>query len=158
MIRIEFTGDLSQVLAFREDAFMQKVSDKMLALFDKLQEKITGEKLSGQVLARRTGRLAQSVSDPEISREGELIVGELTAGERVPYAWVHKAGGTRGYTIRPVTKDFLRAMIGGKAVFRKMFEHPPLPQRAWFDPSVEEMKGEFLQGLREAVIEGFNGE
>ena len=66
-------------------------------------------------------------------------------------------GGSHAYEIRPVTKSYLRAMIGGKAIFRKMFAHPPLPQRAWFHPSIEEMQGEFLEGLREACVGALSG-
>lgn len=158
MIRIEFTGDLSQVLAFREAAFFGAVERKFGQLFDKLNDKIAGN-LDGTVLQRRSGMLAASVSDPQIETQGAIVTGEISAaGPPAQYGIVHERGGTRAYDIRPVNKDYLRAMIGGKAVFRKMFEHPPLPKRPWFDPAVEEMREEFIAGLRQAVIEGISGE
>jgi hypothetical protein len=48
-------------------------------------------------------------------------------------------------------------MPGEKEVFRKMISHPPLPQRAWFDPAVEEIREEFIEGIREAVTGGISG-
>ena len=49
-------------------------------------------------------------------------------------------------------------LLGGKEVFRAMVTHPPLPQRRFFYSSVEEMKVEFLEGLREAVLGALSGE
>ena len=157
--RIEFSGNLEQVLAFDEGRFMHAVERKMGALFDRLQEKIVAGKLSGEVLNRRSGLLAGSVTDPEITIEGTNVTGSITAAAApAKYGIVHELGGSRAYTIQPVDKRALRMMLGGKEGFRKMIQHPPLPQRSFFDSSVEEMKSEFLEGLREAVIEGISGE
>ena len=154
---IEFTGDLSQALAFDENKFMHAVETKMAWLFDKLQTKIVNQKLGGEVLNRRSGLLAESVSDPEVVTEGTTVTGSLTAaGGNAFYGQIHEKGGSRIYGIRVVDKKALRMMIEGKEVFRKMVTHAPLPQRAWFDPAVEEMKNEFVEGLREAVIGGIS--
>jgi hypothetical protein len=151
---IEFSGGLEQALAFDEGRFMNAVERKFGQLFDKLNDKIAG-KLDGGILQRRSGLLAASVSDPQIATEGTTITGSITAASGAAfYGQVHEHGGTRAYEIRAVNKDYLRAMIGGKEIFRKMVQHPPLPQRPWFDPAVEEMREEFIAGLRQAVIEG----
>ena len=156
-IDIEFSSDLSQALAFDENKFMRAVETKMGALFDRLQTKIVNRKLGGEVLNRRSGLLAESVSDPEVVTEGTTVTGTLTAaGGDAFYGQVHERGGAGVYSIRVVDKAALRMMIEGKEVFRKMVTHAPLPQRAWFDPSVEEMKNEFVEGLREAVIGGIS--
>lgn len=152
---IIFSGTLEQLFRFDESRFMGAVERKFGQLFDKLQNKIVAGKLSGEVLNRRSGLLAASVSDPQIETEGTTITGMLTAaGGAAFYGQIHEHGGTHSYTIRPVDKKALRMILGGKEQFRAMVQHPPLPQRAWFDPSVEEMKEEFIAGIREACIEG----
>jgi hypothetical protein len=159
MIRIEFTGDLSQVLAFREDAFFGAVARKMTALFDRLQNKIVAGKLSGEVLHRRSGLLAASVSEPEITTHGTTVEGFISAaGAPAQYGIYHERGTTQSYTIRAVDKKALRMLLGGKEEFRAKVIHPPLPQRAWFDPAVEEMREEFVAALKQACIEGISGE
>ena len=155
---IEFSGSLQDVLLFDEGRFYAKVEEKMSMIMDRLHEKITGEKLSGQVLNRRTGRLAASVSEPGVSRDGSIITGEITAGEGVPYALPHEYGGRASYTIRTVDKRALRMLIGGKELFRRMVEHKPAIKRSYFYSAVDEMRDEFKEALREACVEGISGE
>jgi hypothetical protein len=152
---LKFDVNLEQALAFDEGRFFAAVERKFSELFAKLDDKIAG-KLDGEVLQRRSGLLAASVSDPTITTEGATVTGEISAASGAAfYGVIHERGGSHAYTIQPVNKDYLRALLGdGKAVFRKMFEHPPLPKRPWFDPAVEEMREEFIAGLRQAVIEG----
>jgi len=52
---------------------------------------ITRQKLSGQVLNRRTGMLARSIKDRVISNINELYT---QIGTDVPYAGIHERGGT----------------------------------------------------------------
>jgi hypothetical protein len=90
---------------------------------------------------------ARPEQDPEITREGDTITGEISAARCAAfYGVIHQRGGSHPYTIQPVNKGYLRAIIGGKEVFRKKIEHPPLPQRPWFDSAVEEMREEFIAG------------
>jgi phage gpG-like protein len=155
---IEFSGSLEEALRFDPGRFYGAVENKMAALMDRLREKITGEKLSGQVLARRTGRLAGSVTEPTITRDDAIITGEITAGEGVLYALPHEFGGAGSYPIKAVNKQALRMMLDGKETFRKMVLHKAALKRSYFYSAVEEMREEFIAGLKQACIEGISGE
>lgn len=129
------------------------VADKMTYLMLKLQQKIVGQKLSGQVLRRETGTLANSIVAVPAQVVGTTVTGEvLGAGGPAWYGRVHNYGGTKAYDIRPVDKRALRMIINGKAVFSTHNIHPPAEKRNFMESSVEEMRYEIVNGIAEAIL------
>lgn len=104
----EIRGDQAVIAHFRampdrlRDALRRAIADDLI----KLQRHIVTQKLSGQVLKRRTGTLAASVTPGPIMEEANAIIG--TIGPNTPYARLLEYGGTvkhPGGTAYLVDKD-----------------------------------------------------
>lgn len=94
--------------------------------------------LAGQVLHRRSGRLANSL---EYRLIGDW---EAEVGSRLIYAAIHEYGGE----IRPVRARFLRFQIGDKIIFTK---GPVLiPARPYLKPALDET---FNTGRATRIVE-----
>lgn len=156
-ITASFNGtDEKQAQAFSHlgETFLARLMAKMNRLVLLLQARIVGTKLSGQVLNHRTGKGAASVRVQLAKIEGQSVVAGVEAGGGPAwYLKVHEFGGTRAYTIQPVTKKALRFMMGGKAVFAKMVHHPALPERSFMRSAANEMKDQ-IQTEISGVVQG----
>jgi hypothetical protein len=147
-INIDFEGTDVTVLAWmrgQTDGFTQKMLRKMNYLMLRLQQKIVGEKLSGQVLNQRSGLLAGGVQVIPAEIEGDVLVSGVSS--LTWYGIVHEEG---PHTIVPVNKKWLRFMMNGKEVFAKSVF---LPERKFMRPALGEMRNEILHGLSEAMNE-----
>lgn len=157
MISLTFGGtDQALIARFRAKSgqIIQALARKLMALDFQLQAKIQGEKLQGQVLNQRTGKLAASVRALPIENDpGQLSGTVQAAGGPAFYGRIQEKGGTTDYDIVPVNKQALRFMLGGKEVFRRLVHHPPLPARPFMAPSLDEFTPEIVGGLREALHE-----
>ncbi len=72
---------------------VKRLIEGMQKMLIKMQSHVKTNKLSGQVLSRRTGFLSRSIhQDMKIDARG--IVGRVFAGKDAPYAAVHEFGGT----------------------------------------------------------------
>ncbi len=89
---------------------------------------IVKNKLSGQVLNRRTGRLAGSITSAQ-RIEGQDVVGMV--GSNLKYARIHELGGV----IRPKNFKYLHFFVKGQEVFAKKVT---IPKRPYIMPSIEE--------------------
>jgi len=78
MLRIDFDGSDQRLLAYirsRMPVLREALRIKMTGLMIALQAHIVGEKLSGQVLHHRTGKLIDSIRlDPPSSKVGSTAV------------------------------------------------------------------------------------
>ena len=155
MIRLTFNNTDKLVVNWvqsKGNQLIDALQNKMSYLMILLQQKIVREKLSGQVLKHRSGKLAGSiVAYPATLEEGEIIGKVEGAGGPAWYGRVHEFGGSSSYPIVAVNKKALHFFIGSKEVFAKRVLHPPLPQRAFMAPSLAEMKPEIVNGLAETV-------
>lgn len=120
----------------------------------KLQQRIAGEKLQGQVLNAITGKLARSVEAIPATLSGTLIEGSVQAGGGVAFYGRFHEEGTRGpYEILPKKGKVLAFMLGGKMRFAKRIMHPGLPQRSFVRSAFEEMQTEIIVGLEQVPSE-----
>lgn|SRR5437870_1270047 len=120
-----------------------------------LQQYIVTQKLQGQVLHHRSGKLASSVRIIPVVQQGTKISGGIQAAGGVAwYGRLHEYGGAAAYTIVPTNKKALRFFVGGHAVFTKRVLHPPTLQRSFMRSSIEERREWIIGGLRAAMIEG----
>jgi len=144
-----------QVLAF----YQRKQQEMLAALLEQMDVEhaalgryIQTEKLSGQVLHRVTGKLADSVRLVPASQQGTVIEGGVAAaGGAAWYGRLHEYGTSRSYPILPVNKQALAFAIGGKQVIVKSVLHPPIQQRAFMAPALEENRAAIVAALQSAV-------
>lgn len=128
------------------------IADKMTGLMLQLQQHIVRDKLSGQVLNVRTGKLAESVQPDPTRVEGTKVLGSVRAGgDQAFYGRFHELGGSKSYPIVPVEKQALSFIWQGKHYIRQRVYRSPLPARPFMEPALEEMRGQIVAGIEEAV-------
>jgi len=159
MLSISLQGDQALIakIGRMPDSLYRAMKAKLLALALKLQRKIVTEKLSGQVLHKRTGALASSIDHKWISESKNNLIIAVGSLKSVPYAAIHEFGGTtRPHIIEPVKAEVLAFVAGGKQRFAKIVHHPgsKIPERSYIRSSLEEMKDEIVEGIKEAGVEG----
>lgn len=117
MIRLTFANSSDQrVVAFirsRGPRIKENVRETLDTLMLELQRLVVS-KLSGQVLAHHSGKLAGSITKEPTVVSGGQIVGKVTgAGGPAFYGKIQEKGGTRTYEILPVHKKALAFFPGG---------------------------------------------
>lgn len=115
-----------------------------------LQAKVKAEKLTGQVLHVRTGRLRRSINT-RIRETSTSVVGQV--GTNVPYARVHEYGGvvTVREHVRAVTQVFGRPVAPTTAVVRA--HTATYPARSFLRSALREMQPTIIATLRAGLRE-----
>lgn len=154
MLRISFKNDAAFLEAMRSKGpkIIAALTSKVTQLMFQLAGYIASRKLSGQVLAVRTGVLRASVVAIPTTVQGTTIVGAVeSSAPPAGYGAVHEFGGSRVFEILPVKARALRFMMDGKIVFRARVSHPPLPKRPFMAPSLDENAADITEALQETV-------
>jgi len=141
------------------ESYQRKQAEMVAALLQQMNVEhaalgryIQTEKLSGQVLHRVTGKLADSVRLVPASQQGTVIEGGVaSAGGAAWYGRLHEYGTSRSYQIVPISKQALAFVSGGTQVIVKSVLHPPIQQRAFMAPSLEENRASIVAGLQGAI-------
>jgi len=156
MIRIEFDGTDQQLVAFvrsRMSVLREALRIKMNGLMLMLQAHIVGQKLSGQMLHHRTGKLIDSVrlNPAEATATENEVAGGVSAGGGP--AWYAKLlqDGTRAHEIVPVNKKALAFLLDGKQVIVRRVMHPGTKPFPFMTESAEETREQILAGLQSAA-------
>jgi len=116
--------------------------------------KMTGlvkQKLSGDVLKVRTGRLRRSIHY-ELDKQSNRVT--ATVGTNVEYAKTHELGLTiPAHIIQPKRAKALRFEMGGRIVFAKRVNMPAkkMPQRSFLEASLRQMAPEIQATLLQEV-------
>jgi len=118
----------------------QEMKNQMVALSDYVR----GQKLSGQVLNRRSGDLSRSVTG-QSSLSGNVVVGQ-TGTKGVPYAGIHEFGAVFQ---REVTQAFGRPIIPVTATFH-------YPERSFLRSAANERMDQIRGALQDVVNEAFH--
>ena len=120
---------------------------------------IQANKLSGDPLHRRSGRLSASVH-PLMSQTGDSVSGGAGGGAGVPYAKIHEFGGTINH---PGGTAYFMDGNAGRAVFvsnasaladrlpRTRPHAIPMPERSYMRSGFEERAPSGIEQLRAAV-------
>jgi len=130
----------------------------------RLQQKIQGEKLSGQVLQHRSGRLYGSIIEQPTEQVGLQLIGSVTgAGGPAWYGQLHETGGTfhvkeyvrhiafnqKGEVIRMLTKaGTVRKAV---ATTKEQIVHAhdvTFPERSFMSSSLAEIAEEMVADLQ----------
>lgn len=146
MIRASFEGTGEKVAAglrSRGGRVEQILMRRMSILALELQKKIVTEKLQGQVLHHRSGKLAASIRALPTKKEGGFLVADVQGGGGPAfYGRIHEFGGTRSYEIRPRNKKALAFFGSGSGLssgkqhilarkLSKPGHHPKLAGEFW---------------------------
>ena len=158
MFEIKFDSALRTKLIARlqgmSPRFVSVVTTKLRALMFTLQSKIVAEKLSGQVLHRRTGILAGSVHTLPVTTTGNTISsGVASSAGAAFYGKIHEQGGSRAYQVMAVRARALQFMRGSRTVYAQNILHPPARQRAFMRPALLESAESIRNALQQAVNE-----
>lgn len=148
-INIDFEGTDIGVVAWmrgKTDAWTQQMLNKANYLMLLLQQKIVGEKLSGQVLNQRSGTLAAAVEVVPAEVSGDVLSAGVVAGSGP--AWYHAVHEYGPHTIVPVEKKWLHWEMNGKRFFAKQVT---IPERKTIKPALDEMYDEIVEGMAEAL-------
>lgn len=147
---VTVVGD--QELRARFDSMPQRVHDRLLgaitSLALKLQNHVVQDKLSGQVLKRRTGKLAGSIHN-SVQDAGTSITGRVYSSG-INYAAIHEFGGHIPER-RPVNAKALHWVSGGKDVFAMYARAFDMPERSYLRSSLADMREEIIAGMTNAV-------
>lgn len=143
-IRFKLKGDYDLVLRLRAlpGRIMEVLWIKLDALTNQTASDIVTEKLSGQVLHRRTGILSGSVHAIPTTIDGTTIRGGVeAAGGPAAYGKLHEMGLDRAWEVMSVKKKALAwAGADGKMAFARRVMHPPLPPRRFMKPTAAELQ------------------
>lgn len=136
-----------------------RIDATVQALGFMLEAKVKAQKLSGQVLGVRTGRLRASISQSSARAPGDSrsrFVSTPTAslyyvGTNVAYggAWEF---GSRAHDIVAKNALALRFEIGGQVFFRRRVHIPAQSPRPFLAPALQEMKPMIIERLRMALV------
>lgn len=159
MLKISFVASEATINALRTKGsrIVSVLSTKLTTLMYQLAGYVQAQKLTGQVLAVRTGILRSSVRAIPTRAEGGKLIGEVTAGGGPAfYAAVHEFGGRSSFSILPVKARALSWISGGNRVYFSRVMHPPLPRRAFLEPSLLENEAKIRAELQAAVDAAVN--
>jgi phage gpG-like protein len=154
MFDLSLNDTASAALAGLPKRIAVALAAKAEALAAALQAKIQ-QKLSGDVLAMKSGALAGSIGATIDASSAGVAVRIVTSPD-VKYAAIHEFGGTiPPHQIVPEKAKALAFLVGGKQVFAARVNLPPIamPQRSYMRSSLAEMADEIRGELGAAVSE-----
>lgn len=125
-------GKLGMVLPGRA---VERLRDAVHALGFLLERKVKLEKLSGQVLGRRSGRLNRSVNTRFVDSASSSTA---SVGTSVSYGRIWELTGSKAFTIVPTNKQAL--FWPGAAHPVKSVFHPAQSPRPFLKPALDEMR------------------
>jgi phage gpG-like protein len=151
MLTIEVSGD--KELIARLQSMPQRMRAALYAktteLALELESHVKKDKLQGQVLNHRTGRLQQSIHH-DVQQSGSSITGRVYSAGPVPYAGIHEFGGSVPDRY-PVNAKALHFFIGGKEVFATFARGFTMPERSYLRSSLADYRDRIIDGLTQAV-------
>jgi len=172
MLRIDFEGSDERLLAFvrsRRVQLQELLRLRMTATMTLLQSHIVGDKLSGQVLHHRTGKLIDSIrlNPPEATaNENEVVGGVAGGGGPAFYGRIHEYGGTfdvkererrfgfnrSGEIVKLLTKSgAVRKGIYGVGQQKVKAHTVTFPERSFMRTSFSELRERIIAELQDAV-------
>jgi hypothetical protein len=153
-IRFELKGDYDLILRLRSlpGRMMAVLRVKLDALTNKVADIMT-EKLSGQILHRRTGVLATSVHATPTTIEGTTAIrgGIEAAGGPAAYGKVHEFGAPSAWTIINTKARALSFMLDGKRTYAQRVTHPAMMARPFMKPTALELQETLNASLARAI-------
>jgi phage gpG-like protein len=117
---------------------------------------IKAEKLSGQVLNRRTGRLSSSVHPVTGIESGTSVSAGAGGGAGVPYAKIHEYGGMiPAHVVAAINAKALAFTVNGVMRFAKSVQIPDvtMPERSYMRSALKDEAPDGIAQLKAAIAE-----
>jgi len=154
-LEVEGVETTDAQLAKLPTAVQAALQAKAIALAIALTAHVTDDKLSGQVLAVKSGLLRASIAS-QVEVDGDIVRARVFVGPGVKYAAIQEFGGrTAAHEIVPDKARALSFVVGGARIFARIVHHPgsTLPARSYLRSSLADMAGEIAAGLKAAALE-----
>jgi len=157
MFTTKIRGDTELVtrLAALPDSIRRSLRAKTWELALRL-EALVKAKLTNQVLHVLTGALRASIAS-EITEDATGVRGRVFSSGDVKYAAIHEFGGyIPPHDIYPSKARALHFVVGSKEIFAAHVRFPgaDMPERSYLRSSLEDMRSEIVEGLRQAATTG----
>jgi len=155
MISVALVGDTALIerLQALSPALRAKLKQSVWALALMLEGYVKTSKLSGQVLAHRTGQLKSSIQS-EVLDQGLAVYGIVYSAGNVKYARIHEFG----YEGPEQVREHTRTMLFGKTVapftvpaFTRQMK---MPERSFLRSALRDKAAQISQQMKAAVLEG----
>ncbi len=155
-ITIEISGNdvLQQWLGALPAALTGALMAQSDMLAQQLVQTIVDEKLSGEVLQSRTGKLRSSM-ESSVAVTDSGVGGQITS-DGVAYAAIQEYGGvTKAHIIEATKAKALAFEMQGKQAFFKRIQHPGsvIPERSFMRSALEESIDTIVSGFRQALAD-----
>ncbi len=127
---------------------------KVTAAATELQRHVIDDKLHGQMLKSRTGRLVAAV-ERVVRVDGDSVEGEIFVAGSVPYAAILDHGGTTApHDIVPDKAKAIAFAAGGKHVFARVVHHPGsrFPARPFLESALGDEADSIASALKSAAV------
>jgi hypothetical protein len=162
MLKVFYIGGsdekVMEVLGKRLPQIAEAIRRRLDIVHAKLQQRIQRDKLQGQVLHQRTGKLINSIRMIPAEISGNRVTGMVEgAGGPAWYGAVHEFGTTRAFDIVPVNKKALSFLLDGKRVIVKRVHHPPFKERSFMRTALAEMEPQIVAELQAEVAKVVQG-
>lgn len=151
MLSFALSGD--EALDARLDAFAGTLGDALAAKAETLAlalaDAVKLDKLSGQVLAARSGALRDSIA-AEVAADGDAVVATVGSVGELSYAAIQEYGGKTGaHEILPVKAKALAFVAGGAMRFAARVERPgsAIPARSYLRATLDEQSDAIVAAL-----------
>lgn len=127
------------------------VAAKLTELTRLLYEKVI-ENVSGKILQKRTGQLAESIIT-EIDIISNPMIGSVFPLPQTPKAFALEKGGEKSYIITPSKATMLKFYWDkmGKTMFLRSVNHPPSKEFAYLRLALEDMETLVPEGFQQAI-------
>lgn len=162
MFTVELVGDTAVQARF--DALPGAVSNELrrtiLAIVLDLQSKIQREKLQGQVLQHRTGKLSRSIEEA-VNADPQSTVGRVFSNGTAPYAAAHEYGFHGEESVKSFTRK--QTMVFGRPIdpiivtVQAFTRQMNLPERSFMRSTLSENAADIERKLTEAVARAAQG-
>jgi phage gpG-like protein len=115
-----------------------------------LQRHVVQDKLSGQVLNRRSGALSRSIT-ARVTEDANTIRG--TVGTNLIYARIHEFGGTINHPGSIAHGRALRFEVGGEVLYRRRTAPHliPMPERSYLRIALADRRDAIVAAIRAAI-------
>ena len=148
-VEIKGAESIYRVMAAVGGGAREKMLVTMRKIAGTMTQYVKDNKLSGNPIQRRSGRLSRSVS-PHTSQSGSSISG--STGTNVKYA-KYLEYGTSPHVILPVRAKMLSWMQGGRRVFARKVNHPGNPAFRPFRGTLEETAPQNVESIRQTMVQ-----
>jgi phage gpG-like protein len=141
---------VTQYLERVTEGLVRNVAVRMRDQMRQLSNYVKEQKLSGQVLNRRTGNLSRGVNS-YVTEDASAVEGKVGVSNLVPYAAFHEYGFSGTEQVR----EYARRTRSGKiATVRAHSREVNYPAHSFLRTALAEKKAEIINALARNITEG----